>query len=93
MSPTDIFVPPAMIFARKLMNPELFTDAPERTLPMISDTGFINTELFIEWLKQTKEDAVLLILDSHISHCSIEAVLFCRERHITLLSLPPHASL
>ncbi|PNF19310.1 hypothetical protein B7P43_G07304 [Cryptotermes secundus] len=94
-----IFVPPAMIFARKWMKPELFTDAPEGTLPMISDTGFINTELFVEWLKHftsfvkpTKEDPVLLILDNHIAHCSIEAVLFCREHHITLLSLPPHAS-
>ncbi|PNF34161.1 hypothetical protein B7P43_G18194 [Cryptotermes secundus] len=94
-----IFVPPAMIFARKRMKPELFTDAPEGTLPMISDTGFINTELFVEWLKHfssfvkpMKEDPVLLILDNHIAHCSIEAVLFCTEHHITLLSLPPHAS-
>jgi hypothetical protein len=50
MSPTDIFVPPAMIFVRKLMKLELITDAPEEILPMISVTGFINTELFIEWL-------------------------------------------
>jgi hypothetical protein len=56
---------------------------------MISDTGFINTELFIEWLKHfrsfvkpTKEDPVLLILDNHISHCNIEAGLFCREYHM-----------
>jgi hypothetical protein len=47
MSPTDVFVPPAMIVARKRMKPELFTDAPEGTLSMISNTEFINTELFI----------------------------------------------
>jgi hypothetical protein len=34
MSPTGIFVPPAMIFARKRMKPELFADAPEGKLPM-----------------------------------------------------------
>ncbi|PNF41081.1 hypothetical protein B7P43_G06223 [Cryptotermes secundus] len=74
-------------------------NAPEGTLPMVSDTGFISTELFVEWLKHfssfvkpTKEDPVILILHNHIAHCSIEAVLFCREHHITLLSLPPHAS-
>jgi hypothetical protein len=33
-----------------------------------------------------------MILDNHISHCSIEAVLFYREDHITLLSSPQHAS-
>jgi RNA polymerase subunit RPABC4/transcription elongation factor Spt4 len=81
------------------MNSDLFTDAPEGTLPMISDTGFVNAELFIEWLKHfssfvkpTKEDPVLLILDSHITDCSTEIVLFCRDHHMTLLSLPPRAS-
>jgi hypothetical protein len=81
------------------MKRELFADAPEGTLPMISDTGFINTELFVEWLKHfssfvkpTKEDPVLPILDNHISHCSMEAVLFHRESHITLQSLPSHVT-
>ena len=77
------------------MKAELFKDAPEGSLPMISESGFMNSELFIAWLehfqkfvKTTQDDTVLLILDNHLSHCSLEAVMFCRE-HITLLSLLP----
>ena len=99
MSATGIYVPPAMIFPRKCMKAELFTNVPGGTLRMISETGFINTELFTDWLKHsfnfvklTTEDPVLLILDNHIFHCSIEAVLYCREHFITLISLPSHAS-
>ncbi|GBN15099.1 hypothetical protein AVEN_19965-1 [Araneus ventricosus] len=39
-----------------------------------------------------REDPVLLIADNYTSHCSLPAVLFCREIHITFLTLPPHAS-
>ncbi|XP_030762946.1 uncharacterized protein LOC115887620 [Sitophilus oryzae] len=44
------------------------------------------------FVKSSEEDPVLLILDNHVSHRSLEAVLYCREHHIILLSLPPHAS-
>jgi hypothetical protein len=80
------------------MMAELYRDVLEGTQPLISDSGFINTELFLEWLKHftkfvkpSKEDPVPLILDNHISHCSLEAVILCREILITLLSTP-HAS-
>lgn len=67
---------------------------------MVSDSGFINTDLFLKWLKHFKSFAkastefnnVLLILDNHSSHISLEAILFCRENGIHLLSLPPHSS-
>ncbi|GBM73374.1 hypothetical protein AVEN_104139-1 [Araneus ventricosus] len=68
-------------------------------LPLISDTGYMNSDLFIDWLKHfvkhakpSAEDPDLLIADNHTSHCPLPAVLFCREIHITFLTLPPHAS-
>jgi len=45
MNPLGFFVPPALIFPRKRTNSELFKDAPEGTVPMISGGGFINNEL------------------------------------------------
>lgn len=99
MSPTGIFVHPAMIFPRKRMKPELYYGAPHGTLPLISDSGYMNSEIFIDWLKHfqafvksCEDNPTLLILDNHISHRSLSAILYCREHHITLLSLPPHAS-
>jgi hypothetical protein len=98
MNPVGYFGAPAIIFPRKRMKPYLFKDAPEGRFP-ISDSGLINSELFVGWLKHfkyyvklTEDDSDLLVLDNHM-HCSLEAVTFCREHYITLLSLPPHSSL
>ncbi|GBL75571.1 hypothetical protein AVEN_154905-1 [Araneus ventricosus] len=99
MNATEVFVPPTLILPRKRMNTLLYRDAPNGTLALISDIGCMNSHLFIDWLKHfvkhakpSAEDPVLLIADNHSSHCSLPAVLFCRENHITFLTLPPHAS-
>ncbi|XP_072940122.1 uncharacterized protein [Epargyreus clarus] len=99
MSPTGIFVPPAFIFGRKRMKAELLDGAPMGSVGMVSDSSFINTDLFLDWLthfkdhtKPSKEDPVLLILDNHVSHCTISAINYYRENHIIALTLPPHAS-
>lgn len=99
MSATGIYVPPALIFPRKRMNPHLFKDAPPGTLNLVTETGYMNTDLFLDWLKHfvqhtkpSKDDPVLLIADNHTSHCSLPAIVYCRENHVTFLTLPPHAS-
>ena len=38
------------------------------------------------------DNKVLVILDNHESHISVEAVDYCRDSVIVLLSLPPHCS-
>ncbi|KAJ4451067.1 hypothetical protein ANN_02504 [Periplaneta americana] len=48
LSPTGVDIPPAIIFPRKRFNPELYRGAPEGTLHLLSDSGFMNTELFVE---------------------------------------------
>lgn len=99
MSAGGNFVPPALIFPRKRMKNELMDGAPSEAIAMCSDSGYINSSLFIQWLKhfQSKvradaEHPILLILDNHSSHTSLEAVNFCRENFIHLLTIPPHSS-
>jgi adenine/guanine phosphoribosyltransferase-like PRPP-binding protein len=48
LSTSGIYVPPAMIFARKRMCNELYSEAPIGTLPLISDTRYMNTDLFVQ---------------------------------------------
>jgi hypothetical protein len=81
------------------MKPEIFKDVHEDTIPMISDNGFINVELFISWLKHvyncaksTQDESVLLRLHIHFSDIRHEAVSLCREWDITLLSVTPPSS-
>lgn len=99
MSASGIWVPPCLIFPRKRMRDELFVGAPPGTLRLVAESGYMNTDLFLEWLhhfqnfvKSSAEDPVILILDNHTSHCSLPAIIFAREHRITLLTLPPHAS-
>lgn len=99
VNPTGNFIPPALIFPRKRNKPELYKDAPTGCLGLISESGYMNSELFLDWLehfakytKPSEDDPVLLILDNHVSHCSLSSVELCRKNNIVLLTLPPHAS-
>lgn len=99
MSAGGKYVPPALIYPRKRKKDELLNGAPAGTLLMTSDSGYMNSDLFLVWLdhfkrneKPTLEDPILLILDNHSSHISLAAINKCRENRILLLSLPPHSS-
>ncbi|CAH2008741.1 unnamed protein product [Acanthoscelides obtectus] len=74
-------------------------NGPIAALYASSKNGWINSELFVEWSKHieknvnpTENDTVLLVLDNHSSHISIEAYLFCRIKFIHMVSFPPHTS-
>ncbi|EZA47929.1 hypothetical protein X777_14500 [Ooceraea biroi] len=65
----------------------------------VSDSGWITEALFVDWLhhfknfvKPSNDSPVLLILDNHESHISLEAYNYCRKNDIHLLTLPPHTS-
>jgi hypothetical protein len=99
MSASGTFVPPALIFPRKRKKTELMQGAPEDSLLLVSDSGYMNSGLFFEWLqhfikmvKATKEAPVLLILDNHSSHLSLASIELARESGVVLLSLAPHTS-
>ena len=99
MSAAGHFVPPTLIFLRKRLHDALLHGAPLGTIQMCSDSGFVNSDLFLDWMKHFQstvkscpEDPVLLILDNHSSHISLDVVLYCRQHSIHMLSLPPHSS-
>lgn len=99
MSAGGHFVPPTFIFPRKRHHDALMNGAPLGSIQMCSDSGYINTDLFLDWLrhfqnavKSTVDDPVLLVLDNHSSHVNLNAVLFCRSNSIHIVSLPPHSS-
>ena len=84
-SASGIYIPPVVIFPRKRMKPELYKGAPVSTLPLISDTGYMNQDIFLHWLKHfanhtkpTESDPILLILDNHSTHISLPVINFCR---------------
>lgn len=93
------YIPPMLIYPRKRMPATLQKNGPVGALYKCSKNGWINSELFCEWLthlakhaKPTSSDPILLVLDNHASHISIRAYNFCKENNIHMVSLPPHTS-
>lgn len=99
MSASGHFIPPAIIFKRKREKAELMNGAPPNSLLLVSESGYTNAQLFVKWLrhfqhhaKATKEAPILLIIDNHSSHLTLESVMFCRQNYIHVLTIPPHSS-
>jgi hypothetical protein len=75
-------------------------DIPRNWKVSVSDNGWTNNVLSLEWLKHfnahTKERTVgayrLLILDGHESHQSWDFKQYCLDNKILTLCMPPHSS-
>lgn len=98
-SASGTYVPPMFIYARKRMAPQLKRNGPPGAVYECSDNGWITEELFVTWLKHfqstvksSQDDPVLLVLDNHVSHCTLQAYIFCKENGIIVLTIPPHTS-
>lgn len=50
---------------------------------MTNDNFLLNLEHFIKYAKPSNDILILLILDNHASHVSLEAISFCRSNYIT----------
>ncbi|KAF0760743.1 HTH psq-type domain-containing protein [Aphis craccivora] len=83
---------------QKKNSKKLEIGAPSCSVVEISDPGYINSELFVTWLKHfhlhvksTKENAVVILLDGHTTHSkNLDTLLFAKENGIVLLQLPGH---
>lgn len=93
-------VPPVFVYPR-VRNPQeyLGDEYPTSAIALGNKKGWMTCDLFPKVLqhftnavKCSVENRVLLLLDNHQSHISVEAIKFCREKGITLLSFPPHTT-
>lgn len=94
------YIPPMLIFKRKRMSPLLENGAPPGSIVTVSETGYINSELFVQWMKHfidivkpSQDKNVLLLLDGHTTHSrNLESIKLARENYIVLLQLPGHTT-
>lgn len=92
-------IPPFFVFPRVHFKDMMIKGAPPGSNGTAQPSGWMNSECFCEYLKHfakfshcSKEQPVLIILDNHESHISIEGLSFAKENGIVLLTLPPHCS-
>ena len=95
-SASGIYVPPMMIYKRKRMKPELIDHAPAGTIGDCSDSGWIDSDLFMTFMehftnhiKPSKTNPVLLILVGHKRHTkNLELIDFARDHGCLLYTSP-----
>ena len=99
MSPSGVHVPPVMLFHRKNMNARLMKGAPSGAKGYASANGWMDNALFLKYLEHfidfvrpCTENKILVILDGHQSHKSLQVIDMARANHITIITLPPHTS-
>lgn len=99
VSATGVSIPPFFIFPRVNFKDHFIRDGPVGCAGTANPSGWMNATHFLEFLKHfknhsgaSKDSPVLLVLDNHESHLSIDALEYCTENGITVLSFPPHCS-
>jgi hypothetical protein len=95
-------IPPFIISAGQyhLANWYRECDLPSDWVIALSQNGWTNNQLGLDWLKHFDRSTVkrtnsryrLLILDGHESHHSVEFEEYCKENKIITLCMPAHAS-
>ncbi len=99
ISATGVYVPPLFIFPRQRVHEHYKIGAPAGSFFLGNASGWMTKETFLKYLEHFEKHArpsenhpVLLIMDNHASHTTLESVNYCREHHIVMLGIPPHTS-
>lgn len=81
------------------MSLQLGKGGPLGAVYRCSKNGWSNENLFFEWIqhfanyvKASTEDPLLLLLDNHSSHISLDIYKYCKEKGIVMVTIPPHTS-
>lgn len=92
-------IPPMLIFPRVNFKQHMLIGAPNGAIGGANPTGWSNEGLFLTFLKHfidhvkpTIDNPVLLILDNHESHISIESLDLAKDNGVVMLTFPPHTS-
>ena len=72
---------------------------PPGTVGVVTDSGWTDSKVFVQWLNHFAEAVkpmpakkVVLFVDGHISHKSLQAVEHARANGVELISFPPHTT-
>lgn len=92
-------LPLTFIFPRINFKSHMLHGAPPGSLGLACQSGWMNSDLFIETLKHfikhtssSKDNLSLLIMDNHESHVSLNSISIAKDSGVTILTLPPHCS-
>jgi len=91
-------LPPMIIYSKSFPGGQYRFDGPDDALYAKSESGWIDSELFLKWMRKiflkhvVIQRPVLLFTDGHKSHISLDVIDLCRKNEIILFCLPPHTT-
>ena len=95
-SASGTVLPPMIIFEKCFPSGHYSKDGPEDCLYAKSPNGYMDGELFKAWFqkiflpKTAHLGTVMLILDGHTSHLTIDVIDLARANNVVMFCLPPH---
>jgi hypothetical protein len=92
-------IPPFFVFPRVNFRDHFLRGGPIGSAGAAHKSGWMTDENFLKFLhhfvkhvKPSKDKPVLLIIDNHDSHLSIDVLDYAKDNGIVMLSFPPHCS-
>ena len=77
----------------------MLKDAPSESLNLAYPSSWMTNDLFadaikhfVKFMKVSKSNPGVVLMDNHISHLSIDAIDMIKENGLRLLTFPPHCS-
>ena len=89
-------LPPYVIYTGKRLMASCMNGGPLGSRYAVSQNGWMTTPAYIDWFRNLfipslpAERPILLILDGHSSHVSLEVIDLAVSNEIHMLKLPPH---
>ena len=92
-------VPPMFIFPRVNYRDNFVNGGPVGCVGTAHPSGWMTAAGFLTFLKHfvahvrpSPTDKVILLLDNHVSHLSVDVLQFAKDNGVVMLSFPPHCS-
>lgn len=92
-------IPPCYIFPRVHFQPHMLKGGMPGSLGLANKSGWMTTELFtaalshfIKYMRVSKANPAILLMDNHTSHVSHDTVKLARENGLVIVTFPPHCS-
>ncbi|CAF3557585.1 unnamed protein product [Rotaria socialis] len=92
-------LPPLTVYAAKSVNHQWTEGGPPRSTYQCSQNGWINDDIFGFWFLNvfvvetiSLARPVLLVLDGHQCHFTIQVIEAAKQNNIIILCLPPHCT-
>lgn len=99
ISATGNTIPPLYIYPRVRIKDYFLHGAAPGSVAFGTKSGWMTTAIFVKLLEHIKnhthsspESPILLLLDNHETHVSVDAINYARGNGIVLLSFPPHCT-